>query len=262
MIKLGLLMAAWAAGFAACDGRTDRQVDDRAVTEAATFFADTVPLRYLVGDVDPASDTLFAPIPEWLRGSRAGYGHRDAVASLVRMAEAAKEDRVNLRVVSPFRSYSDQVRIWEGKWNGTTAVDGGKLPETHPDPEIRALKILEYSSMPATSRHHWGTDFDLNNLTNSWFDTGEGKQVYDWLNAHAADYGFCQVYTVKGKDRPTGYEEERWHWSYIPVAARYLAQYPSTVGYDHITGFAGSETAAKIDVIGNYVQAIGPICRR
>lgn len=222
--------------------------------------ADSVPLRYLIGDVDPARDSAFSELPEHLRSGRRMWGHTDAVAALVRMAEAAAKEGVTLRVVSAFRSFTDQQRIWEDKWNGKTLVSGARLPETHAEPMARARRILEYSSMPATSRHHWGTDFDLNSLDNAWFETGAGKKLHQWLVAHGAEFGFCQVYGVKGTRRATGYEEERWHWSYLPVATSYLAQYPVVVGYERIRGFAGHETAAGIDVIGQYVQAIDPGC--
>ncbi|MGH6754580.1 MAG: D-alanyl-D-alanine carboxypeptidase family protein, partial [Bradyrhizobium sp.] len=148
------------------------------------------------------------------------------------------------------------------KWTGKTLVEGGKLPNTVPDPKKRALKILEFSSMPGTSRHHWGTDFDLNDLTNTYFASGKGKTIHDWLTAHGPEYGFCQVYSPKGAGRPNGYNEERWHWSYIPVASAYLAQYPAVMGYDHLTGFEGAAAAKDIDVITNYVQGINPACKR
>jgi len=220
-----------------------------------------IALKYLMGDVDPANDPMFAKIPaKYIAGPRT-YGHKDAVAAFVRMAEAAQANGYKLRIVSAFRSFSDQKQIWEDKWTGKTLVERGKLPQTVPNPEKRALKILEYSSMPGTSRHHWGTDFDLNSLNNSYFKTTEGKRTYDWLTQHAAEFGFCQTYTAKGEGRPTGYEEEKWHWSYIPVASWYLKQYPVDVGYERLTGFLGSDAAKGIDVIKNYVDGINPECR-
>ena len=60
--------------------------------------------------------------------------------------------------------------------------------------------------------------------------------------------------------RATGYEEEKWHWSYAPLSSWYLRQYPIDVGYERLTGFLGSETAQQIDVIANYVQGINPEC--
>jgi zinc D-Ala-D-Ala carboxypeptidase len=220
-----------------------------------------VALSYLIGTVDPSKDPAFARIPEkYIDGSRV-WGHKDAVEAFVRMAEAAEANGYPLRVVSAFRSFDDQKQIWEDKWTGKTLVERGKLPRTVPDPKARAVKILEFSSMPGTSRHHWGTDFDLNSLNNSYFNTRDGKRIYDWLTAHAPEFGFCQVYTAKGADRPSGYEEEKWHWSYMPVASWYLKQYPVDVGYERLTGFEGAVIAKDIGVIKNYVQAISPECK-
>ena len=220
-----------------------------------------VPLNYLIGNVDPASDPTFARIPDkYIDGPRV-WGHKDAVEAFVRMAEAAAANGYPLKVVSAFRSFDDQKQIWEDKWTGKTLVERGKLPKTVPDPKARAVKILEYSSMPGTSRHHWGTDFDLNSLNNSYFNTRDGQRVYDWLTLHAAEYGFCQVYSKKGADRPAGYEEEKWHWSYLPVASWYLKQYPVDVGYERLTGFEGAAAAKDIGVIKNYVQGINPDCK-
>lgn len=219
-----------------------------------------IALNYLIGKVDPANDPAFARIPEkYLGGSRV-WGHKDAVAAFVRMAEAAAVNGYPLKVVSAFRSFDDQKQIWEDKWNGKTLVGGKKLPTSTPDPRARAMKILEFSSMPGTSRHHWGTDFDLNSLNNSYFNTRDGKRIYDWLVAHAPQYGFCQVYTAKTDGR-TGYEEEKWHWSYMPVASWYLQQYPVDVGYERLAGFEGAGAAKDIDVIKNYVQGISADCR-
>jgi hypothetical protein len=232
-----------------------------APAESAALSAGRIPVSFLVGRIDPAKDPAFARIPAtYVSGSRV-WGHKDAVEALTRMADAAGRNGYKLRVVSAFRSFDDQKQIWEDKWTGKTLVEGKKLPRSTPDPKARALKILEFSAMPGTSRHHWGTDFDFNSLSNSYFRSGEGKRLYDWLTAHAAEYGFCQPYTAKGEARPDGYEEEKWHWSYMPVASWYLQQYPSDVGYERLTGFEGSAAAKDIDVIGKYVQGINPDCR-
>jgi zinc D-Ala-D-Ala carboxypeptidase len=218
-------------------------------------------VRVLMGDVAPsASGGLLVAIPADLASRGGMYGHKDAVEAFARMHAAAKAEGVELRIISAFRSFRDQKRIWDNKWNGTTRVEGGRLPDTVPEPAARARKILEYSSMPGTSRHHWGTDFDLNDLTNGYFASGEGKRVHDWLSANAAAYGFCQVYSPKGPERPAGYEREDWHWSYMPAASGYLARYLELVGYDRLGGFEGAETAAEIDVIANYVRGVDPRC--
>jgi hypothetical protein len=73
--------------------------------------------------------------------------------------------------------------------------------------------------------------------------------------AHAYEYGFCQPYTSKSEGR-TGYEEEKWHWSYLPLSKNLLREYKSKIDYSDITGFNGSEVAEKIRVIKKYVDGV------
>lgn len=214
----------------------------------------------LLGNVEAPTDENFTQLPAPLASRDGLYVRTDTADALLRMHAAAAADGVELVVISAFRSARDQTRIWNNKWEGTTLVEGGALPETVPDERERARKILEYSSMPGTSRHHWGTDIDLNSLYNEWFDTPEGAAVYDWLVRNAGEFGFCQVYTAKGPTRPNGYEMEKWHWSYMPLASKFLAAYPRTVGYSELTGFSGAEQSAAIDVVDNYVGGIAPAC--
>lgn len=114
--------------------------------------------------------------------------------------------------------------------------------------------------MPTTSRHHWGTDFDLNALENSYFSSGKGLKEYEWLVANGPEFGFGQPYSAKGPDRPTGYEEEKWHWSYLPAAKRFHQSYMDLVDISMIEGFDGAEAASELDVISNYVNGIAPEC--
>ena len=132
--------------------------------------------------------------------------------------------------------------------------------EAYPDPVERGLKILEYSSMPGSSRHHWGTDIDLNNLNDRHFLSGEGKKVYEWLRAHAHEYGYCQPYSPKGADRPDGYNEEKWHWSYMPVSKKLTLLAKEELKNEMIQGFKGSETAKSIGIVKKYVLGINQEC--
>ena len=225
--------------------------------------AEPVPLRYLLGQVDPTKDSGFAAIPKAFSArTDVAYMNAEALEAYTRMRAAALKDGVTLIIQSPFRSFSDQKGIWNGKWTGATLIDGKtNLRLLFPDPKARALEILKYSSMPGTSRHHWGTDVDLNELNNDYFANGRGKSIHNWLTAHAGDFGFCQVYSAKDATRPEGYNEERWHWSYLPVAKRYLAAYPAAVGYEQLKGFDGWETARQIGVIEKYVAGINPACK-
>ena len=163
-------------------------------------------------------------------------------------------------IISSTRTFTEQKQIWENKWNGKTLVDGKNLALTSADPIERAKIILRYSSMPGSSRHHWGSDIDLNSLDPKWFATTDGQKLYAWLSTHAKEFGFCQPYSAKGTLRPDGYEEEKWHWSYLPIALPMLAAYRDSIHYADIIGFAGSETAPKIKIIESYVLGIAEEC--
>jgi LAS superfamily LD-carboxypeptidase LdcB len=114
--------------------------------------------------------------------------------------------------------------------------------------------------MPGSSRHHWGTDIDLNDLVNSAFESGHGKKTYEWLSANASKYGFCQPYTFKDDKRPSGYNEEKWHWSFVPVS-KLLTEFASKNLRDEmITGFQGAEVAKEIGVVEKYVLGINRQC--
>lgn len=144
------------------------------------------------------------------------YLQKEVALQLLKMYQQLKREIPSAKfwVVSATRTYWDQKRIWEKKWHQY---------KNHfkKDQEI-AKKILEYSSMPGTSRHHWGTDFDINFLENSYYEKGEGKVIYEWLLKHAKDYGFCMPYN---ENRSSGYQLERWHWSYKKLAQFYQKQW-------------------------------------
>ena len=115
--------------------------------------------------------------------------------------------------------------------------------------------------MPGTSRHHWGTDLDINSVDPSYFASGKGKVEYDWLKKNAATFGFCQTYDNKSESNRTGYSEEKWHYTYMPISNKLLEQYNKKITSDLITGFLGSSTAKEIDVVKFYVNGISLLCK-
>lgn len=221
---------------------------------------ESVQVEALLGHVNPASNNDFVLIdPSY--ASRSGmYLRREAYEAFLAMREAALADGVVLTVLSATRDFQHQKRIWENKWHGRQILHGNILATDIQDPTERALEILRFSAMPGTSRHHWGTDIDLNSLNNSYFESGQGLRVYEWLKANAAGFGFCQPYTQHGQQRTGGYEEERWHWSYKPIASVYLKAYEAKVSYEDIRGFAGWETAAPLQVIERFVLDVNKDC--
>jgi len=163
---------------------------------------------------------------------------------------------------SATRNFDYQKGIWERKYTGATKLsDGTNVATDIKDTKDKCLKILEYSSMPSTSRHHWGTDIDINAFNNAYFESGEGKKLYTWMLTHAADYGWCQPYTPHGPDRPHGYFEEKWHWSYMPISKILTQQAEAEFKDEMITGFMGSEAATEIGVVEKYVLGINKACR-
>lgn len=214
----------------------------------------------LLGHIDPVSDDGFTLIDRRYANRQGMYMRSEAYDAFLQMHKAAQSDGINLIILSATRPFDHQKRIWEDKWFGRRVLYGNILATDIDDLAERAREILRFSAMPGTSRHHWGTDIDLNSLDNSYFASGEGKAVYDWLIKNAAGFGFCQPYTAHGDNREGGYEEEKWHWSYQPISSVFLKAYEDMVDYGDITGFAGWEMASELDVISRYVLDISLSC--
>ena len=216
---------------------------------------------YCMGRFEPNVHKDFTLIPIKYADREGMYLRKDVLTAFQAMYDAAKKEGINLQIRSATRNFDYQKGIWERKWTGATLLsDGTNVAKDIQNPKEKALKILEYSSMPGTSRHHWGTDIDLNSFNNSYFEKGEGKIIYTWLNKNAAAHGFCQPYTPKGVNRPYGYNEEKWHWTYKPLGTEITAFAEQNLKNKMITGFKGAETATEIDVVGKYVLGINQGC--
>jgi LAS superfamily LD-carboxypeptidase LdcB len=218
-------------------------------------------MDYLMGKFEPATHPDFVAVDAKYASGGGYYLRKETYDAFVAMWQAAMDDGIKLVIISATRNFERQKQIWEAKWDGTRLIENGdNAAVKYPDPKTRALKILEYSSMPSTSRHHWGTDIDLNDLDNQTFEVGEGKRIYEWLSANAHKFGFCQPYTAKGEARPNGYNEEKWHWSYIPVSKKLTKMASEKLHNEMIGGFKGAEVAKEIGVVEKYVLGINQNC--
>lgn len=225
---------------------TPQNTPDSTKPHFVTFDKD-----YLLGRFDPAMRSDFVTVGKPYTDKQGMMLREETVEAFKKMYTAAQKDGVSLKIISSTRTFAQQKAIWEGKWV--------RFAKEAPAAQERSLKILQYSSMPGSSRHHWGTDIDLNDLNNPTFEAGgKYEKVYLWLSAHAHEYGFCQPYTA---GRLTGYHEEKWHWSYTPLSKSLLQQYQTHIQDKDIKGFEGSETAAKIEIVKNYVLGINPDCQ-
>lgn len=124
---------------------------------------------------------------------------KEAAIALKEMADAAKEDGINLMAVSGFRSYNYQQTLF----NNYVNRDGEEAAN-------------RYSAKPGESEHQTGWAMDLATtdegcvLSTCFEDTNGGK----WLYENAYKYGFILRYP-EGKEEITGYIYEPWHFRYL-----------------------------------------------
>lgn len=149
----------------------------------------------------------------------------EAALAFEKMKSAAAGDGIHFKVVSSYRSFEHQNRIWERKYRRYTT--SGFSP-------IEAIeKIIQYSTIPGTSRHHWGTDIDIVQananvkgdllVPSKFHGTGPFCAFKEWMDELANAFGFYLVYT----DLPSrkGFNYEPWHYSYMPLSKVYLKAY-------------------------------------
>ena len=151
---------------------------------------------------------------------------QEAHESFLKMKKAASEAGIDLKIVSSYRSFARQQGIFERKYMAFTEDDGLQPLEA-------VDKIIEYSTIPGTSRHHWGTDMDIidgNGKTegdvlvpDKFGPGGPFESLKNWMDENASDYDFYLVYTDNPKRR--GFKYEPWHYSYAPLSIPMLASF-------------------------------------
>lgn len=123
---------------------------------------------------------------------------------LTAMVEAAWKDGVNLKVLSPYRSYATQKRLFNNK---VERVKNSGTPDDRAE-EVAATVVAR----PGTSEHHTGLAVDFNSVEDTFEQTAE----YRWLSQNAEDYGFILRYTAE-KQSITGVIHESWHWRFVGI---------------------------------------------
>jgi zinc D-Ala-D-Ala carboxypeptidase len=232
-----------------------------ALFSTVCFAQEEISKEYLMGRFNPGKDKRFV-------ASGSHYLRKETFDAFQKMRGEAEKNGINLRIVSATRTFFEQRRLWEDKWTARMPVNTDTR-EFLPKPlsrrdsltkEERALRILEFTSMPSASRHHWGTDLDFNDVNPSYWSSFKGQREYQWLTKNAPKFGFCQVYSA---NRPFGYREEKWHWSYLPIAQPLTDEYQKLITDSDITltEFIGSETAITTRFIERYVLGINPKCK-
>jgi len=155
-----------------------------------------------------------------------GYKLRkEAYFAFKKMQAKALKSNIKIGAVSSYRSFAHQKRIWERKFKSNQAK--GLLATEN------IKKIIEYSTIPGTSRHHWGTDIDIYQtnvkqpkgllLENNFHNNGAFCKLKEWMDLYAKDFGFYLVYTDLPKRK--GFKYEPWHYTYKPLSSKYLKDY-------------------------------------
>lgn len=105
-------------------------------------------------------------------------------------------------IQSAYRSYEKQKALFDNKVK--EYVKQGKSQE---EAEVLAQKLVQ---RPESSEHHLGLAVDFNYVNNEF----ENTAAFEWLQEHAAEYGFILRYP-KDKGDITGISYEPWHWRYV-----------------------------------------------
>ena len=195
--------------------------------------------------------------------------HRDVVEPFLHLQDAARDAGFELRILSGFRSFEQQLSIWNQKACGERVVlDSDAVPldiGTLSEKEL-AFAILRWSALPGASRHHWGTDLDVYDAAAKPEDYeielipdevnagGMFAPLHEWLDERMESrdsFGFFRPYD---RDRG-GVAPERWHMSYAPVAGDYLRQLTRGV-------LTGTVAQAKMRLQETVLQYIDDIYER
>lgn len=165
--------------------------------------------------------------------------HCDVIKPWHLLVDAAKKEGFDLRLVSAYRGFEHQSRIWNAKLQGLRPVlddDGHALVLEHLSPLERVQRVMRWSALPGTSRHHWGTDMDifdaaavpsdyqLQLIPEEYNEGGPFAPMIQWLQAYLKDNASPDFFFPYKKDLG-GVHPEPWHLSYRPVAEQFQARW-------------------------------------
>lgn len=151
--------------------------------------------------------------------------HKDAKLAFQKMKDAALKDGINIEVVSSYRSFKKQKSIFENKYQ--------RFLKEGLTPTESISKTIEYSTIPGTSRHHWGTDIDIIDANSPkpksvleeehFYGNGPYCKLKEWMDKNSESFGFYEVYTQNPSRK--GFKHEPWHFSFAPISIPMLKSY-------------------------------------
>lgn len=170
----------------------------------------------------------------------------DLESPLLMLADAAKLQGFELKIVSGYRNFERQMAIWNAKAQGLRPVlDADERPIAPGSltgwPLAQA--ILRWSALPGASRHHWGSEIDIVDgaaLTGGYevqltqqeaAPGGVFESFHQWLDrwlVENPEAGFGRPYwppRANVSSREFGVSPEPWHLSYRPVSEDFARGY-------------------------------------
>lgn len=194
-------------------------------TAASSIAVAAVPTLTILNDPEYSIEELMGKADIDLFGKGINL-RKEAHDAFLAMKKAAYSDGFDVKMISSYRSFERQKAIFERKFI--------KYTETDSMTPIDAIdKIIEYSTIPGTSRHHWGTDIDIIDgypkvngdvLVPKKFEEGGPFEAFKkWLDENAESYGYYLVYTDDFYRK--GFKYEPWHYSYAPLSIPMLEQF-------------------------------------
>ncbi len=163
--------------------------------------------------------------------------HEALVDDLLSLKLRAKRHGFNLQLASGYRDFDQQLQIWNAKARGLRPVldtDEAPIEIQKLANKDRVFAILRWTALPGSSRHHWGTDFDVFDahaiggnyqlqLTRAETEAGGPfESFYIWLTCelNSQSSPFFRPYI---KDHG-GVSPEPWHLSFRPLAEEFERQ--------------------------------------
>ena len=121
---------------------------------------------------------------------------------LMDMINGASKSNVKLWVVSGYRDYKYQKKLFDNQLNFELKSEKNR--------EKATKKAAETVAFPGKSEHNLGLAVDMNSTENGFEKTG----AYKWLSENAYKYGFILRYKPE-KMNHTGVIYEPWHYRYV-----------------------------------------------
>tara|TARA_Y100000992_G_scaffold297021_1_gene260041 strand:+ start:523 stop:1236 length:714 start_codon:yes stop_codon:yes gene_type:complete len=151
---------------------------------------------------------------------------KNTFIAMEKMRKAALLDGVKIKVVSGFRDFERQKQIWNRKFKKFTTENNLS--------DLDAIKeIIRFSTIPGTSRHHWGTEIDVIDedfkneknllISKKYEEGGIFEKLKKWMDNNSQKFGFYLTYDDNINRK--GFEYEPWHYSYLPESKRYLKSF-------------------------------------